>query len=60
LHEFCWINDNGNVNVFRLFFAFCAVSIHVVFGCIVVSECKCKQCGFVHRKMNNTSTTKMY
>ncbi len=61
LHEFCGISDNGNVNVFWLsFFAFCAVSFHVVFYCIAVPECKCKQCGVVRRKMNNASTTRMY
>jgi hypothetical protein len=61
LHEFCWIGDKGNVNVIWLsFFGFCAVSIHVVFDCIDVPECKCKQCGFVCLKMNNASTTRMY
>jgi hypothetical protein len=32
------------------FFGFCAVCIHVLFDCIAVPECKCKQCGFVHWK----------
>jgi ribosomal protein L37E len=61
LHNFCWIGENVNVNVVWLsFFAFCAVTVHVVFYCIVVSECKCKQCGFVRQKMSNASTSRKY
>jgi hypothetical protein len=61
LHEFCWIGDKGKVNVFwLLFYAFRAVSVHVVCACIAMPECKCKQCGFVRRKMNNASPTRMY
>ncbi len=61
LHKFCWIGNKGKVNVFWVsFYAFCAVSVHVVFDCIAVPECKCKQCGFVRRKMNNASPTRMY
>ncbi len=42
LHKFCWIGDKGNVILFwLLFFVFCAVSVHVVFDCIAVPECKC-------------------
>ncbi len=60
LHELCWIGDKGNVIVFWLsFFAFCAVSIHHIIDCIAVPECNCKQCGFVRRKMNNASTTRI-
>ena len=61
LHKFCPIGDKGNVNVsWLLFFAFCAVSVYVVFDCIAVPECKCKQCGFVRQKMKNASSTRMY
>jgi hypothetical protein len=61
LHEFGWIGDKGNVNIFKfLFLAFVLLVFMLFFNCIAVPECTCKQCGCVRRKMNNASTTRMY